>query len=292
MSRSYCFTSYDIKEPIFNKEKVRYLVYQREKCPKTNNLHWQGYAEFFKSHRMKGASEILGLSKKWLSDRKGTRTEARNYCTKEDSRVEKPKEFGIWLKGQGHRTDLDELVSRIEKGATNYELLKDDTTQYERYFKFIDKCRKVIKEHSDAEYTNNYHKNITLNSTQQLMKDKLDNQNDREITWVYDPEGNKGKTVFSKYMISKYKAQRFTNGKTKDIAFAYTNAKYVCFDFARSCEDRINYQIIEDLKNGILFSSKYESKSFMFEPPKIIILANFYPDINKLSTDRWDILQI
>lgn len=291
MSRSYCFTSFDENAPTFNEETIRYLVYQREKCPKTEKLHWQGYVEFYKTHRMVGASKLLGLEKKWLKVRSGTRIEARAYCMKEESRIKDScKEFGIWLKGQGHRTDLDELVNEIENGINDYELMKKDVTRYERYFKFIDKCRKIINEKKNNEFIVNYSKNIELNDYQKKCMILLNEQNDREITWIHDEKGNKGKTVLSKYIVSKYKAQRFTNGKSRDIACAYNiNNEYVCFDFARSCEDRINYQILEDIKNGMLFSSKYESKVLMFKEPKIIVFSNFLPDENKLSEDRWKI---
>lgn len=87
----------------------------------------------------------------------------------------------------------------------------------------------------------------------------------------------------------KYNAAYFTNGKTSDIAYAYNNENIIVFDFSRSNEDRINYQVIEQLKNGLLFSGKYSSKNKVFDTPYIICFSNFHPDRDKLSEDRWNI---
>ena len=126
ISRSYCFTGYG-DEPKFDDQKIRYLVYQREKGEKSGKEHWQGYVEFYKSHRIAGAQKALKIGKNnHFSVREGTRIEARNYCLKSKSKIGNSKEFGIWLKGQGHRSDLDKLVLEIEEGRTDYELLKDD----------------------------------------------------------------------------------------------------------------------------------------------------------------------
>ena len=54
----------------------------------------------------------------------------------------------------------------------------------------------------------------------------------------------------------------------------------------------MNYSVIEHLKNGRIFSSKYESKIMKFACPYIIIYANFMPNKEKLSEDRWDIREI
>lgn len=291
-SRSYCFTSFEEKEPTFNEEVHRYLIYQREKCPTTGREHFQGYVELFKKQRMKQTwKQMYPNSPKpngKLFKRNGTRIEARNYCMKEESRINPPVEHGEWIKGQGHRTDLDGLVNKIEEGKTDYELIKEDAEQFERYHRFVKVARKAIDEEKQRKIRKEWHNEKVLNTVQKEILELLDQQNDRQVLWVTDINGGKGKTFLSKYMISKFKAQRFTNGRTRDIAFAYQlDNEYVIFDFSRSNEERINYQIIEDIKNGILFSSKYESKSLMFNPPKIVIMANFHPDSSKLSHDRW-----
>lgn len=291
--RAYCFTTFK-QEPIYNQDSIRYLVYQQEKCPSSGKLHWQGYAEFYSKITINTAKEFLGDNTAHLEKRHGTREEARDYCKKSETRINGPFEFGDWNKGgQGSRCDLHKLVEKLENGVSDYELLKTEPDTVERYRTFIKHSRSIIEEEKGKQYIQKeFNTDKKLNDFQLKCVEKLSSQNDRQILWINDSQGGSGKTWLSKYMIANMKAIRFTNGKTKDIAYAYKNNPIVVFDFARSCEDRINYQIIEDLKNGILFSSKYESQSKVFAPPKIIVMANFEPNKRALSEDRWTIMDL
>lgn len=65
------------------------------------------------------------------------------------------------------------------------------------------------------------------------------------------------------------------------------------FNLARSLEDAVSYQAIEQLKDGVCFSSKYEARLKSFPPPHVIVFANFAPKLEadvkskgKLSKDR------
>ncbi len=151
MSRSYVFTSFNEK-PSYDPENIQYLVYQREKSPTTNKLHWQGYVEFYRTHRIPKAKKLIHCPTAHLEQRHGTRIEARQYCIKDDTQVEKPVEHGIWLKGQGHRSDLDELISRIKKGDSDLQLIDEDAEQYERYHRFVTKYRNLLKAEKINEY--------------------------------------------------------------------------------------------------------------------------------------------
>lgn len=111
----------------------------------------------------------------------------------------------------------------------------------------------------------------------------------RKIIWYVDIIGGKGKTSFSKYMAVKHKACILNSGKSSDVAYAINNPKIVIIDLSRSIEGHFNYDILEQIKNGMVFSSKYESNTKMFNNPHVVVFSNWAPDINKLSKDRWDI---
>ncbi|XP_033725328.1 uncharacterized protein LOC117315288 [Pecten maximus] len=115
---------------------------------------------------------------------------------------------------------------------------------------------------------------------------QLEIQDNRTVLWIYDNEGNLGKTFLSQYLTTKKDCIVTENGGKKDLAYAY-GEEYVIFDYTRSMEEHINYSFIEVLKNGRIFSSKYESRIKIFEPAKIMCCANFMPDKTKLSQDRW-----
>lgn len=109
---------------------------------------------------------------------------------------------------------------------------------------------------------------------------------DRKVFYFYDLKGGKGKTAFAKYLVVKHNALYLNSGRIQDFAFMFNNQNVVVFNYARD-EARINWTAIECIKDGIITSSKYESKTKVFNPPHVIIFSNCEPDLSKLSEDRW-----
>lgn len=117
--------------------------------------------------------------------------------------------------------------------------------------------------------------------------------NDRDIFWIWEKVGNRGKTQFCKYMAVKHGATVLGNGAFKDIAMALPkNPKIVLFNLTRDLEERINYSALEAIKDGLVFSSKYESHTKVFNSPHVIVFANFAPRLESMSADRWKIQQL
>lgn len=122
-------------------------------------------------------------------------------------------------------------------------------------------------------------------------------RSDRIIYWIWDAEGGKGKTRLCKYILENYRnVNYFTGGKANDITYQIIEADanpHVClFDLPRTNEGHISYNALEQLKNGIINSSKYKGGFKMFDPPHVIVFANFTPDTDTMSRDRWNIRQI
>lgn len=117
--------------------------------------------------------------------------------------------------------------------------------------------------------------------------------NDRVIHWIWEPVGGAGKTQFCKWAYVKLGAVLLESCSKKDIAFALPdNPKIVIFTLARSLEHRVNYGAIEACKDGVIFSSKYESKCKVFNSPHVIVFANFEPEKEEISLDKWDIIKL
>nr|WAE42473.1 MAG: replication associated protein [Cressdnaviricota sp.] len=121
---------------------------------------------------------------------------------------------------------------------------------------------------------------------------------DRTIYWFWESVGGIGKSTFAKHLCIQYNAI-YVNGKANDvkcaISFLIKNGQkvpIVIFDFPRTVEGYVSYDAIESIKNGIFFNSKYESGMVLFDKPHIFCFANFLPDTNKLSKDRWNIVNI
>lgn len=113
----------------------------------------------------------------------------------------------------------------------------------------------------------------------------------RTINWIYDLTGGNGKTAFALHMYDNHNAIIFNTGKDTDIAFAYSGQKIVIFDYMRS-KMHVSYQVLEAMKNGYLFSGKYESKVKRFASPHILCLANWKPDFKQMSADRWKLYKL
>jgi hypothetical protein len=82
---------------------------------------------------------------------------------------------------------------------------------------------------------------------------------------------------------------------TRDIALVFKNAidqsntcKYVLFDCSRafSFPDQF-YTILERVKDGLMTSTKYNSATLMFQNAVLVVMSNQWPNISKLTYDRW-----
>lgn len=131
---------------------------------------------------------------------------------------------------------------------------------------------------------------------QKEVVELLKKQTTRQILWVVDKKGNKGKSTMAMYL---YQNCAFpvilSNAKTRDILYGCSSdTRTVIFDFSRSVNaDTLNYDVIEQLKNGFYFCSKYESKSVVLKRhPAIIVFANFEPNQSKMTKDRWVVFDI
>lgn len=115
----------------------------------------------------------------------------------------------------------------------------------------------------------------------------------RKIYWYWEANGNVGKSALCKYLVFHHKA-RLIGGKSADALFAAVEGYKVekpvyVIDLPRGNKNKVPYEAIEQLKNGLGFSSKYEAKGFIAPPAHIVIFANFPPDRTKLSEDRWEV---
>lgn len=131
-----------------------------------------------------------------------------------------------------------------------------------------------------------------LRPWQEKLKQMLEKEpNNRDILWICDKKGGIGKTQFCKWAAYNMGATIITNGGVKDISILIpNNPKIIIFNFSRSKENYISYEGIEGVKDGLITSTKYESKTKIFDSPHVVIMANFEPDYDALSEDRWKVI--
>lgn len=122
--------------------------------------------------------------------------------------------------------------------------------------------------------------------------------NDRDIYWYWESIGNVGKSALVKYLVRNMGAL-LVSGKSKDIKYQLMSIKdkmypdIIVYDIPRAARNYVNYVALEEIKNGLFCSSKYESQMVDMPVPHIICFANFEPNlVDTMSLDRWKISEI
>lgn len=239
-------------------------IFQFEVGEETHILHYHVYLNFPNTKRFSTIKKIfpkgkiITFSKDWMK--------VKEYCVKKDTRYH-----------SSDKSDAKEIEDlHIETNREKYEKIILQETHIEEYYPWQLKIKEILEGPVDK----------------------------RKIYWIYDLEGNNGKSYFCKHlMLRKGKwgnIRYFCSGKLSDITFSikqdvqnYTIIKNFIFDIPRCKKDYIDFELLENLKNGSLFSAKYESYKLRVLIPTIIIFANSPPkQLNNLSIDRWDIREI
>lgn len=160
-SKHWCFTLHateeqtpiwssiepDEVEPLqlFDPGVMDYMVYQVEACETTGRIHLQGYFILKKQARMNKAKTYIGDTAH-IEKSRGTPDQNKAYCTKQDTRIAGPWEWGHNPSRQGHRTDLDEVVDRIKQGATLKDIARDNTSSMIHYSRGIQVVHHLLDE--------------------------------------------------------------------------------------------------------------------------------------------------
>ncbi len=270
----------------------------------SKTTHLQVYCELKTRRTMLSIKKFLTISEIHIDKRNGNQKQACRYTYKGETPWDifknSREEYGINYKGesygelkkQGERTSLKEFYEGIKQGLSKEEMYEEHTGPMIKYQRAYIDVSKMFKQNAVKKILDIKNSELTLMDWQQYIEQRLLIQSDRQILWIKDDKGNRGKTILANYIEWKYDAFVTTNGKVRDIAYAYNYQSIVIFDLPRTNEEYVNYQVIENFKDGRLFSSKYESVVKRFLPCKVLVLANFEPSDFKLSKDRFDVIDL
>lgn len=128
----------------------------------------------------------------------------------------------------------------------------------------------------------------------EVMDIVMDEPDERSIYWFFEPNGNVGKSSLIKYLVVRHNGI-VVNGKGSDIMHSISkraNKRLIICDIPRVSLDYVNYSAIENVKNGLIFSGKYDSDQYVFNCPHVLCFANELPIIENFSIDRWKIFLI
>ena len=134
----------------------------------------------------------------------------------------------------------------------------------------------------------------------ELMLNYNHGKGDRLIHAVVDKVGGLGKTEFARWACLNMEGCIVSGGKSADmknqiVEYKKVNGrtpKFIILDIPRQNLDYISYQGIEDVKNMLFYSGKYEGGMVVGNKPFVLMLMNECPQLELLSADRWKIYKI
>lgn len=290
-AKSWCFTlnNYtpaDVDRLSTQIPGVEYLIFGKE-VGASGTPHLQGTVCFQSRKRLSQVIAVLGQCHCSVTR---SLLQSIEYCKKENDFVEWGSIPDVNRGNPGKRTDLDLFKESVKDGITNMTELREKHSsvcaQFPRFVK---------------EYVDDHVEQITVTPhplrewQQQLNATLLLPPDPREIIFVVDRIGNQGKSWFARYFCELHdNAQIIIPGKKADMAYvAREDVRTFFFDTPRSKQGEfIQYDFLEELKNGYFFSPKYESRIKKIKTPHIVVCMNEYPDREKLSQDRYKVIEL
>jgi len=274
-----------------------YIVFQEEVAPTTGTPHIQGYISFDKRIRLTGVKKVLG-KRIYAVPSNGSPSSNRTYCTDQtkDGAVEgSVREFGTIPEDpkerQGKRSDFEEFRHAVDEGLRCKKKARLQfpalTAKYPRW------CYDVIADKKEIQVDDHPYR-----LWQQDLYDRLSQEpNDRTIIFVVDKVGNEGKTWFGKHYCKHHDdAQYLEPSKKADMAYALQDDLRVLFiNVTRTVEaNNIDYlySFVESVKDGMVFSPKYESRTKYYSKVHVVVMMNQQPNETILSADRYQIITI
>lgn len=133
-------------QKLFDDKIITYGVGQVERG---THLHFQFYISLAKRCVLNTLKKING-SAHWETAR-GSPSQNKKYCTKEDTRVSGPWEVGEPI-GQGHRSDLDRVAALVCEGQSLRQIAEAEPSGFIRYHHGIKALRVALSEKGDRKF--------------------------------------------------------------------------------------------------------------------------------------------
>ena len=215
---------------------------------------------------------------------------------KEDSEINKQKLRKHLIKLE------NKYQEKIFLGQKIYEMLGEGVVSYQA-------LPREMKEGVDLYMENQADfrdvGNVELKPWQESLLEYVQQPCDREIFWVVGQEGNEGKNWFQKYVKSWLGARRVVTGidiKANNASIfqalrkcPIATADIFLFNIGKSMKqfDKINYDALEQMKDGEPFASRYNSQLLKIRVPNVVmVFSNSPPDVKELAKVRFRVFHI
>lgn len=314
-SRHFVFTcnNYtDEKIRLLSNLNYRYLVYGKEVAPTTGTPHLQGHVDFHdKISVVPLRKKLQGFDVNYCRSLKNL-SRSHNYCKKGDQSKDEWNALHEDGPNYGKNADVfedgDPPMTSEQKGDKGKEIWIDIKDSLKRKVDEIE-----IFDKYPTTWANSYKaiahlkKLIDNKERKQAIKDnlqiepkwwyeealkRLDQQNYRQILWIVDFSGDAGKSQFAKWLMFNRDAFVTGPGKNNDICHQFNCQQYSVFDYPKDGGHKIQYDLIEMFKNGMIVDYKYEGGIKYVVHPKVIVLCNENPDMSKFTQGRIDLFDV
>lgn len=296
-----------------NRAKVTFIAFQQEVAPATGTPHLQCYVQL---NVKKAPREFSQFIQDYFNNRyhtegcRGSAEDNVDYCSKEDSRAPgtEPEVFGAYEPlaaspsgpGAGFRSDLLAIREAIDQGKSRAELVDDHFEMFARYDKFLSSYILDSRQRRVLQELKNETSGTTLRPWQEdLLRLVNAPPVPRRVSWWWESIGNVGKSFMARHLELHHASVTLQLMKKADMIHLLSkrifDTQCVVFDLTRSSEDgsvKVVYEVAEMVADGKLCSGKYDSTSFRFKPPHVIVFSNYAPDLATMSADRWDVHNI
>ena len=237
-----------------------YFVFQLEKGDETGYKHYQLYFEH--KHQITFSSLKIIIPYAHIEKRQGSKKQAYDYCTKKDTRLHGPFEFGKRpdFNNNGTQSGMKErMISDIAAGMTDFYLVMNYPSIYTK--RFVEDIRQALG-----------------------IKDPFLLQNrDVEVSYIFGAPGT-GKTSFVR---SKYKVSDIyvVSDYLKDPFGSYSGQDVIVFE-----EYRSNFPLSVFLqyldRYPIELPARYQNKVAKFT--KVYIISNWDLSQQYMELDNVD----
>jgi len=286
--RNWCFTVNNYTEDDIRKAKnlpCKYIIFGKE-VGESGTPHLQGYVQLAKRTRLTGVKKLINNQVHW-EPAKGTPQQNIEYCSKQDQQAYRNGVVSV----ERERKDLDAFMSAVrDEGVLNKKRLREEYPEVmARYPRFADE---YIQDNTPTPEMMTH----PLNQWQGELNLVLNREPDpRKIIFIVDEKGGAGKTSFASdfYCQMHDNAQYLTCGKKSDMAHALrTDCRVIFINCSKTQTENLNYELLEQIKDGCVFSGKYNSCMKRFKRPHVVVLMNQMPDMNALVADRYQIIEV
>lgn len=275
--------------------EVIYLIYGKE-IGDGGTPHLQGFVHFAGRKRLISVKRIVGV-RSHCERTRGTPYQAAEYCRKDGDFVEfgaapvnRPTRTGSAGLFAAYVTWVSDFYSEHSRRPNEREIAREFPHLFVRYSRALGDLTEHLcppPEIQDGELRD---WQIDLNN---LLHEEPD---DRTVTFVVDPEGGKGKTFFYRWFFTNnpFQTQLLSVAKRDDVAHAIDPSKSIfLFNVPRRGMEFLQYTVLEQIKDRVVFSPKYNSTTKVFEnKTHVVVFCNEHPDMGKMSADRFIIINI